>query len=47
MNNERRDVDSNDKGIHRPMGRVMKYIVEIGLGAMIYIPIFIKIGSAI
>jgi hypothetical protein len=25
----------------------MKYTVEMGLGAMIYIPSFIKIGSAI
>jgi hypothetical protein len=25
----------------------MKYAVEIGLGAMIYIPSFIKIGSGI
>jgi hypothetical protein len=25
----------------------MKYVVEIGSGAMIYLPTFIKIGSAI
>jgi hypothetical protein len=25
----------------------MKYVVEMGLGAMIYIPSFIKIGSCI
>jgi hypothetical protein len=25
----------------------MKYAVEMGSGAMIYIPVFIKIGSAI
>jgi hypothetical protein len=25
----------------------MKYVVEIGLGAMIYMPNFVKIGSAI
>jgi hypothetical protein len=29
------------------MGRIMKYAVEIGSGAVIYIPSFIKIGSAI
>jgi hypothetical protein len=32
---------------HRLMGRIMKYTVEMGSGAIIYIPSFIKIGSAI
>jgi hypothetical protein len=25
----------------------MKYTVEVGIGALMYVPIFIKIGSAI
>jgi hypothetical protein len=29
------------------MGGIMKYAVEMGSGAMIYIPNFIKIGSGI
>jgi hypothetical protein len=28
-------------------GRIYKYAVEMGSGALIYIPSFIKIGSAI
>jgi hypothetical protein len=44
-------LPSNDKGIHiqthRPMGGFMKYAVEMGSGAMIYIPSLIKIGPGI
>jgi hypothetical protein len=29
------------------MGGIMKHAIEMGLGAMIYIPSFIKIGSGI
>jgi hypothetical protein len=29
------------------MGGIMKYAVEMGSGAMIYIPSFIKIGSGV
>jgi hypothetical protein len=32
---------------HRLLGGIMKFAIEMGSGAMIYIPIFIKIGSGI
>jgi hypothetical protein len=32
---------------HRLMGGFMKYAVEMGSGAMIYIPSFVKNGSGI
>jgi hypothetical protein len=40
----------NGSGIHRHTDRwegFMKYVVEMGSGALIYIPSFIKIGSGI
>jgi hypothetical protein len=42
---------SNDRGIHiqthRLMGGFFNYAVEMGSGAVIYVPSFIKIGSGI
>jgi hypothetical protein len=43
-------LPNNDRGYtyrHQINGRDMKYAVEIGSGAMIHIPSFIKIGSGI
>jgi hypothetical protein len=35
----------NDRGIHIQTRRLMSYTVEMGSGAMIYVPSFMKIGS--
>jgi hypothetical protein len=38
-------LPSNDKGVYRHTEGFMKYAVEMGSGATIYIPSFVKIGS--
>jgi hypothetical protein len=44
-------LPSNEREIHvqthRQMGEIIKYTVEVGSGAMIYLPSFIKIDSDI
>jgi hypothetical protein len=44
-------LPSNDRGIHihthRLRGEIFNWVAEMGSGAVIYIPSFIKIGSGV